>query len=71
LSYEFTDDEEKSELEIAGTDVAMPCPKCSGKMVGVAFDSGFLNFKKKSINTCMECGSEVDIAKWEQELYSV
>ena len=68
--HEFVEDEPSS-LEMVGTQTVMPCPKCGSKMLGVKYSAPLKILQERSWNTCMECGFEVDVAKWKRSLLTV
>jgi len=39
-------------------DIPLPCPKCSGKMYSVSYESSFSILKKRSWQACKECSFE-------------
>ena len=62
---------EPTTIEIVGTQTIMPCPKCDGKMIGVKYDAPLKILSERSWNTCIECGYEIDVAKWKKSLFTV
>ena len=68
--HEFIEDEPTA-LEIAGTQTIMPCPRCGEKMIGVKYNATLKILQERSWNTCVECGYEIDIAKWKRSILTV